>query len=144
MDQPQRQFRQFADPEPGAVRELDPPPEEHAAEDQHEEARDHIRRCLGAPLQAREQVHVEMRAFAHTDHRADHHHPDQQEARQLLGPDVARQQFREAGEDLQADRHDDGGHRHRQQDVEQTGIVEGDAAKHATRAGRRHAGMSLA
>src|SRR5262249_40268695 len=44
-----------------------------------------------------------MRALLDADHRAEHDHPDEEEARQLLGPDVARYQMRVARDDLQRD-----------------------------------------
>jgi hypothetical protein len=50
-----------------------------------------------------------MGALADADHRPDHHHPDEQEARQLLRPDVGREQLGIPREDLQRDRDDEDG-----------------------------------
>ena len=63
----------------------------------------------------RPDVDLEMRALADADHRAEHHHPDEQEARQLLGPDPGRDQRGVARDDLQRDRDDQDRHgRHHQ------------------------------
>src|SRR5262249_22663553 len=59
-----------------------------------------------APPELGPDVDLEMRALLDADHRAEHDHPDEKEARQLLAPDVARDQMRVARDDLQRDRND--------------------------------------
>src|SRR5262249_60359078 len=46
------------------------------------------------------------RAFLDADHSAEHDHPDEEKPRQLLGPDVARDQLRIARDDLERDWND--------------------------------------
>ena len=65
------------------------------------------RQRLAAPRQLRPQIDLEMRRFAHANHRAEHNGPDEHEARHLLGPDVGRDQFGVARENLQTDRNDE-------------------------------------
>ena len=83
---------------------------------------------LGAPRQARPDVDLEMRAFAHADHGADHHRPDEEEARHLLRPDVAGDELREAREDLQRDRDDQDRGRGDEQPGQERGVGGGQLA----------------
>jgi hypothetical protein len=65
------------------------------------------------------EIDVEVRSVADADHRADHDHPDEEEARHLLGPDPRRDEVGVARQDLDRDRNDEDGHRHDQQHVEE-------------------------
>ena len=67
---------------------------------------DQLQQRVGARLQSRPDVDVEMRAFAHADHRAEHDHPDEEEARHLLGPDVRTGSARCSARRSAADRDD--------------------------------------
>ena len=89
---------------PAELHELDPPIEVDQREDQHEKVRDDFQHGIGAPAEFRPDVDLEMRAFLDPDHGAEHDHPDEQKARQLLRPDVARDQLGIARDDLQRDR----------------------------------------
>src|SRR5215204_1805376 len=68
--------------------------------------RDDLQRRIRAPAELGPDVDLEMRALLDADHRAEHHHPDEQEARKLLGPDVTRDQRGVAREHLQRNRND--------------------------------------
>src|SRR6516164_28633 len=91
---------------PAELHELDPPIDEHQREDQHEQVRDDLEHRVGAPAELGPDVDLEMHALLDADHRAEHDHPDEEKARQLLGPDVARDQLCIARDDLQRDRND--------------------------------------
>src|SRR5262249_49856676 len=100
------QFGQLRFLIPAELHEPDPPIDEHQREDQHEQVRDDPQHGVGAPGELGPDVDLEMRALLDADHRAEHDHPDEEKARQLLGPDVARNQLRIARDDLQRDRDD--------------------------------------
>src|SRR5262245_15691965 len=70
-----------------------------------------------------------MRALANADHRAEHHHPDEEEAAELLGPDPGRDQRGIAGDDLQRDGDDQDRNRPHHQPREQP-MVPVDQALH--------------
>src|SRR5215472_7049730 len=81
--------------------------DEDQRHEKHSEVDDHPRdRLARSGLRRRQHVDVEVRAVAHSDGRAEHDQPHQEEARHLLGPDVARDELDEAREDLQRDRYD--------------------------------------
>ena len=102
VDQPQRQLGELGDAVPGEARELVARPHEHQRE--ASTPRRATRRSAASPRRDR-RGHMSTSkcvALAHADHRADHDHPDEQEARHLLGPDVGRDQLGVAREDLHA------------------------------------------
>ena len=118
---------------PAELNELDAVPEEHKRQHQHEHVRNHAQQRVGARREFRPEVNVEVRAVADGDHRADHDHPDEEEPRHLLGPDVRRDQRRKAGEDLQADRDDQDRHGGDQQPVQEPVIAVDEFAHALTR-----------
>src|SRR5215211_8945938 len=81
---------------PAEAHEAQAPVQEHDGEDEDEDMRDDAQRGVRPRPELRPDVDLEMRHLADADHRSDHHHPDEQEARQLLGPDVMRKEVREA------------------------------------------------
>ena len=97
-------------------------------------ARTGSRRCAAAALargfELGPDVDLEMRAVADADHRAEHHHPDEEEARQLLGPDPVRDERGVARDDLQRDRDDQDADGRGHQPVEQP-MVAVDELAHA-------------
>src|SRR5262249_10219800 len=101
-----RQFGEFGFLIPAELHEFDTPIEEDQREDQHEQVRHDLEHRVGAPPEFGPNVDLEMRALLDADHRAEHDHPDEKEARQPLAPDVARDQMRVARDDLQRDRND--------------------------------------
>ncbi len=114
MNHPQRQLGQLGSAVPGEARELDAGPHEYQRHASTPRLATSLTAASARGAEPRPQVDFEMRALAHSDHRADHDHPDEQEARHLLGPDVARDQCRVAREDLQRHRNDQDRHRYRQ------------------------------
>src|SRR5688572_874939 len=106
MDVPERQLSEFGDAVQREAREIDAPPKEHAREDEHEHARNEADRGLAARVKRRPKVDDEMGTLADADHGPEHDRPDETESRQLLGPDVARDELGVAREDLQRNRND--------------------------------------
>ncbi len=131
MDHPQRQLGQLGEAVPAEARELDAGPHEYQRHRKHAEACHQPHCGLRAPSEPWPQVDFEMRALAHADHRADHDHPDEQEARHLFGPDVARDQRGVAREDLQRHRNDQDRHRRDQQPGQQPAVAGGEFAPEA-------------
>src|SRR5262245_22460571 len=99
VDHPQRQFGQLGTALPCEGREQVAAPHEDQCEAQDAESRCDAHRGVGPRRQPWPDVDLEVRAVAHADHCADHDHPDEQETRHLLGPDVARDQLGVARED---------------------------------------------
>src|SRR5262249_8806166 len=87
-DERHRQFCKFGFLIPAEFDEFDAPIDEHQRKNQHEYVRDDLERRVAAPPKLRPNVDLEMSTLLHADHRAKHHHPDKEKARQLLGPDV--------------------------------------------------------
>jgi hypothetical protein len=67
---------------------------------------DHLDGGIRARRQLRQHVDHEVRPLAHRDHRAQHDHPDEEEAGQLLRPDPGGNERGVARDDLQRDRDD--------------------------------------
>src|SRR5947207_1368244 len=73
---------------PAEFDKLDSPIDEHQRENQDEQARDDLQRRVAAQPELRPDVDLEMGTLLNGDHRAEHDHPNEEKARQLLGPDV--------------------------------------------------------
>jgi hypothetical protein len=115
VDRPEWQLGQLGNAIPAEAGEPDAGPQEHDGDDQHAEPCDQLDRRLGTRRQARPEIDLEMGALAHPDHGPDHDRPDEQEPGHLLGPDVVRDDRREARKDLQGDGNDEHAERNREQ-----------------------------
>src|SRR5713226_2341270 len=67
-------------------------------------------------------VHVEVGPLAHGDGRSDHDDPDEQEPRRFLCPDVAGDELRVAGHDLQGDGDDKQEEQNREDELQQAEV----------------------
>ena len=105
---------------PAEQREAPAEGDEDQRHQQHRDVDDDARRrpCRVAVFGVRQHVDVEVRAVAHRDRRAEHDEPDEAEARDLLGPDVARNEIDEAREDLQRHRDEHQRDQHGEQDLQ--------------------------
>src|SRR6266700_6695692 len=110
---------------PAEAHELDSPPHEDQRKHEDEQVGDDLQERVRLRREIRQYVDHEMRPLAHADHRAEHDHPDEQEPRELLGPDPRGDQRGVARDDLQRDRDDQDRHGGRHQPREQPmGAVE--------------------
>src|SRR6266513_1304529 len=99
-------FRQLGVLVPAELHELDAVPDEHQREHEDEYVGGDAKERIRPKRELRPHVDLEMGGVADPDHRAQHHHPDEQEACHLLGPDVMRKQLGVSRNDLHGDRHD--------------------------------------
>src|SRR5438552_1035547 len=101
-----RQLRELGELVPAEAHERDAPPDENQSECQDAHMRDDAQQRGGLRPEVRPDVDLEVRVLADADHRSEHHHPDEQDAGQLLGPDPGRDQRGVARDDLHRDRDD--------------------------------------
>src|SRR5438132_5028562 len=118
-DERHRQLGELGALVPPETHELDSPPHEDQREREDEQVGDDLQERVRPRREMRQDVDHEMRPLAHADHRTQHDHPDEQEPRQLLGPDPRGDQRRVARDDLQRDRDDQDRHGGRHQPREQ-------------------------
>jgi hypothetical protein len=146
-DPDHRQLGELGRLVPAELDEADAVPDEDERHHQDEQVGDDAQQRVGARRELGPEVDVEVRSVADADHRADHDHPDEQEARHLLGPDPRRDEVGMARQDLDRDRNDEDGHRHDQEQVEEPVVAIDELAHGASlcrrRCTRRGAGKKI-